>query len=264
MKKICYIFGVFCMLSFLLISNENNSAYSSTNMPVQENNQKDTNIALIEASFKNIEAQEASKQISKAQKEIDAKKISKGTKFLVRSNQEINNYQNNGTKIVFESMYPEKVFSNKKPQKLVFKGRIIKHRNAQMGSNGGLVKIRIEKMMIDNVNYPIAAMITKINNKPVFFNSIKGNSAYIQNTKGALSNGNRYIGSVYKDPCTTFCNDDHILVSPLYLLSGAILQTSNILVSPIAGLLKPGKNVYIQKDSSFLIKLEEDVFVLNI
>lgn len=268
MKNIFYIFCIFCLLyspCFSEIISRNpavDNRLSYENYPISTLNLNNINNAF-KNDRNNNDDNHYSTFIYPQKKEVETIKISKGTKFHVKSKQEISDKTKNGTKVAFESVYPETIFYNHSPSKLLFKGKVIKSRDPQAGCNGGLVKIKVDKMTVGNITYPINGMITRINDKRVLFNNIKGNSAFLNNTINAANMKNGTFRNLYQEPCTKICGDGNALVAPIFLLSGAILQTSNLLLSPVAALFKSGENLNIQKNSDFIIKLEDNVFVLN-
>lgn len=269
MKNIFYIFCVFCLLCSPCFSEiVSNNTTDKNKLSYDNYAISALNLSAINNAFKSSSSSNDNKICPPSlclqqKKEYETEKIPKGTKFLVKSKQDINNRNNNGTKITFESIYPERLFNSQNPSKLAFKGKIVKTREPQMAGNSGLIKINIEKMTVGNVTYPIKGMVTKINDKSIWFNNIKGNSTYLGNAATAAYMKNGALNKIYKDPCLGICTDTNPLIAPLYLLSGAVLQTSNLLLSPVVALFKAGENITIQKNSDFVIKLDQDVFVLK-
>ncbi len=267
-KNMFCIFCAFCLLCTPCFSENIHNKYSTGNKyPTDTQTISVLNLNNINRSFRsnnpnNIDY--STPQTFTEKKELEALKISKGTKFLVKSKQDVSNFSNNGSKIVFESVYPEKIIPNTAPSKLVFKGNITKTRNPQLAGSSALVKIKIDKMVVGNISYPVNGLITKINNKPVYFNSLKGDSSFLANTFKNASIKSGVLSKVYKDPCDVVCEETNAFISPLYLLSGAILQTSNLVLSPVGALFKTGKDLYIKNNSDFVIKLADDVFILKI
>ena len=272
MKNMFCIFCAFCMLCLPGFSE----SYSSKNLSKNTSNNENYTISAInlnaintafKTDLKSVDNNDCTIPLAlclQQKKEFEALKIPKGTKFLVKSKQDLSDKTKNGANIIFESVYPEKIYPNSSPSKLVFKGKITKTRQPQIAGNGGLVKVVIDKMTVGNLTYPVSGMITKINNKPVYFNNIKGDFTYFANTAQTANMRNGILNKMYRDPCEVFCTDTNALIAPLYLLSGAILQTSNLVLSPVSAVFKSGKNVYVSNNSKFVIKLDEDVFVLKI
>lgn len=270
MKNIFYIFCVFCLLCSPCFS-QNLSKNTEVNNKLTYDNYSISalNLNAINSAFKNANSNNNDDNVTpllmslQQKKEFETTKIPKGTKFHVRSKQDISDNSKNGTKVSFESTCPQNITNNHATSKLIFKGKIVKSRNPQAGCNGGLIKIKIDKMTIGNITYPVNGMVTKINDKRVLFNNIKGDSSYLYNTITAANMKNGTLHNLYQEPCTKICGDGNAVIAPIYLLGGAVLQTSNLLLSPVAALFKSGKNVNIQKNSDFIIKLEENVFVLK-
>lgn len=201
-----------------------------------------------------------------AGKELTAIRLEKGRKFSVKSLQPMSVKTQTGTIVSFETLGPEHVFIDKEPSKLVFSGEIVDNRPPGKAGSSGKIKIQIQKVKIENVTYPVSAFISKMNKKPVMFGAIGAASTYVPNLKDRADNGTITINQVYKDPCEV--NDCvtglNAVVKPLYYLAGALLQTADLLICPIAALLVTGQELYVPENTEFEIKLEEDLPVLNL
>ncbi len=100
--------------------------------------------------------------------EFETVKLEKGRKFIVVSEQNLNNGNVEGIPVRFESVQKEYLTYDKKPSKIVFKGKIEKTHKPRMMGKSGTVKIALEKITVDSITYPVTALISKIDNKKVF------------------------------------------------------------------------------------------------
>ncbi len=198
-----------------------------------------------------------------AGKELSAIMLEKGRTFEVKSMQAMSYESVGGTEVKFESLYPERVLLDKAPQKLVFTGEIIKNKPPRKGGGTGTLKVMIKNVKFENITYPAEAYITKMNKKGVFFGAVAGPSNYKNNLTDTANNGT--IHTIYKDPCKTTADECvHAAAKPFYFLTGALLQTADLFISPIVAFFIPGNEVYIPEGTEFEIKLENDIPILEI
>ena len=198
-----------------------------------------------------------------AGKELTAMMLEKGRTFEVKSMQPMSYESTGGTEVKFESLYPERVFLDKEPQKLVFIGEVVKNKPPRKGGGTGTLKVMIKNVKLENITYPAEAYITKMNKKGVFFGAVAGPSNYRDNLADTANNGT--IHTIYKDPCKTTADECvHTAAKPFYFLTGALLQTADLFISPIIAFFIPGNEVYIPEGTEFEIKLENDIPILEI
>lgn len=200
-------------------------------------------------------------QLSAYSEEITAVKLKKGRTFLVKSDLRLSNDVNTGTPVQFDSLSKESIFYPKSPSKVSFKGKVVKTKSPGYAGRSGRIKIALEKITVDNITYPVKALITKKENERVFLNSLGGNSVYLANLGDTISNGT--INTIYKDPCTNnICASS--TTKPFVYLGAAAIQLADLLVAPIASLFKTGNNLDIPANTYFEIKLDEDLCVISL
>ena len=198
-----------------------------------------------------------------AGKELTAMMLEKGRTFEVKSMQPMSYESTSGTEMKFESLYPERVFLDKDPMKLVFTGEVIKNKPPGKGGSSGTLKVMIKNVKLENITYPAEAYITKMNKKGVFLGAVAGPSNYRDNLADTANNGT--IHTIYKDPCKTTADECvHTAAKPFYFLTGALLQAADLFIAPIVAFFAPGNEVYIPEGTEFEIKLENDIPVLEI
>ncbi len=198
-----------------------------------------------------------------AGKELAATMLEKGRTFDVKSMQSMSYETTGGAEVKFESMYPERIFTDKDPVKLVFTGEIVKNKPPRKCGSSGTLKVMIKQVKLENITYPAEAYITKMNKKGVLLGVVAGPSNYKDNLADTVSNGT--IHTIYKDPCKTTADECVSTVTkPFYFLTGALLQTADLFIAPIVALFLPGNEVVIPEGTEFEIKLENDIPVLEI
>ncbi len=194
--------------------------------------------------------------------EFDTIKLEKGRKFLVMSEQNISNNNISGVPVVFESVQKEYLDYNKKPSKIVFKGIIEKTNKPKFAGKSGSVKIKLEKITVDSITYPVTALISKIDNKKVYFNTLYAAPCYLDNLADAANSG--VIHSSIKDPCGADTCTINTYKKPFVFLGAAALQAADLLLSPIIAIGHRGKDIDIPLKTYFEIKLDQDLYVLDI
>ena len=95
-------------------------------------------------------------------------KISKGTKFKVRSGQTISDGSRIGTKLSFTSQNAVTKRYITIPQGTTFKGEVIDSHLPQKIGNGGLIVLKVNSMIYKGSTVGINAKITKANHKKIF------------------------------------------------------------------------------------------------
>ena len=199
-----------------------------------------------------------------ADRELEAINIEKGRTFEVKSLQPMSYESSTGTEVVFESIYPEKIFISKDPMKLIFKGEVIKNTPPRKGGSSGTLKVVINGVKLESIVYPAEAYISKMNKRGLMFGAIVGPSIYKDNLSDTANNG--VINNYYNmDPCSK-ATDECVgaVAKPFYFLSGALLHTVDLFLAPVVAFFAPGKEVYIPEGTEFEIKLEKDIPVLEI
>lgn len=195
--------------------------------------------------------------------EFNTIKLEKGRKFIVKSDQALSNEIYNGTQVKFESPQKESIFAKKSGSKVIFQGKVTKTSGPRKIGKSGVVKIELDKITIDKITYPVAAIISKIENKNVSGNNLMADSIYLSNLANVANTGT--IHSSLKDPCkNNACIESGNLTRPVLFLTGAALGAADLLLSPFVSLFKTGKNVTIPQNTYFEIKLDKDLYVLNI
>ena len=197
-------------------------------------------------------------------KELDAIVLEKGKTFNVKSLKPMSFESATGTKVEFESIYDERIFLSKEPSKLLFKGEVIKNKPPRKGGGSGTLKVKLTGLQVENVTYPIEAYISKMNKKGVLFGAVAGPSRYRDNLANTVNKGT--INNYYNyDPCNVVAHECvSNAVKPFYFITGAALQTADLLLAPMVAFFAKGNEVYIPEGTEFEIKLEEAVPVLEL
>ena len=147
------------------------------------------------------------------------------------------------------------------PANTVFYGEIIETHQPQITCNGGLVVIRVKKMIYKGQTIPINAYITRANDKMIFLNNIKGNRTYLKTTYQKGNWGRTMFNKMMTMTINLGGDGSTILLSPFPFAYGTICIGLNTLTSPICAFFSKGGHVSIPTGSQFKIKLLEDTFI---
>lgn len=197
-------------------------------------------------------------------KELEAIRLDKGRKFIVRSRQPMSSDTPVGTLIDFETVGNVNIFQDKEPSEVTFTGEIIENKPPRLGSRSSTLKLEINKIKVDNITYPATAYISKMDKKPIFAGVLVGAPIYLDNLADVADKGTVTIDKVYKDPCQYKCESIKTPLRPLYYAGGALLQFADLLIAPIVCFFIPGRDIKIPENTAFEIKLENDVSLLKI
>ena len=188
-------------------------------------------------------------------------KIRKGTVINVVNSTKVNDWLAKGNTIKF---YIKEPLVKKKytiPANTVFYGEIIETHQPQITCNGGLVVIRVKKMIYKGQTIPINAYITRADGKMIFLNNIKGNRTYLKTTYQKGNWGRTMFNKMMTMTINLGGDGSTILLSPFPFAYGTICIGLNTLTSPICAFFSKGGHVSIPTGSQFKIKLLEDTFI---
>ena len=188
-------------------------------------------------------------------------KIRKGTVINVVNSTKVNDWLAKGNTIKFYTKEPLVKKKYTIPANTVFYGEIIETHQPQITCNGGLVVIRVKKMIYKGQTVPINAYITRANDKMIFLNNIKGNRTYLKTTYQKGNWGRTMFNKMMTMTINLGGDGSTILLSPFPFAYGTICIGLNTLTSPICAFFSKGGHVSIPTGSQFKIKLLEDTFV---
>ena len=188
-------------------------------------------------------------------------KIRKGTVINVVNSTKVNDWLAKGNTIKFYTKEPLVKKKYTIPANTVFYGEIIETHQPQITCNGGLVVIRVRKMVYKGQTVPINAYITRANDKMIFLNNIKGNRTYLKTTYQKGNWGRTMFNKMMTMTINLGGDGSTILLSPFPFAYGTICIGLNTLTSPICAFFSKGGHVSIPTGSQFKIKLLEDTFV---
>lgn len=189
--------------------------------------------------------------------------LKKGTKLTLRTTSIISDRMSNGTKVYFKLPKPINTRHFSLPSNTKFVGVIVDAHSPQITGNGGLIVIRIEKVIINGVSQEMNAKVTKSNYKKVFFNNIKGKRKYLANLLNAVNPGKNFNDRMWKTTKRLANDNITIIFSPFTLVTGLVVYGANVVTSPVIAFFSKGASISIPADTAFEIKLLEDTTFYN-
>ena len=189
--------------------------------------------------------------------------LKRGTSFTIRNTSSISDRMTEGTKVYFKLPKPIKTKYFTLPENTRFVGVISDSHSPQLTGNGGLVVIRIEKVIINGRTQEVSGKVTKANYKRIYFNNIKGKRKYWSNLAKSIAPGKRFNDKMWKSTKKLAGEGVTFIFSPFTLASGLIVFGANIVASPVIAIFSKGGSISIPADTAFRIKLTEDVTIYN-
>lgn len=206
-----------------------------------------------------VKVYKTEKQTSKTS--ITSTKIPDGTKFRVKSQTAVSGWS--GVNSVLKFATTDTVYKNGVtiPSGTVFQGIISNSHAAQIAGNGGLIEIKITKMIFNGKTIPVEGKITKANSKKIFFNRIKGKNQYIAGVNKQVQNGIKFYKKAKDLSSKLSKNSIGTLFSPIPIITGATGTAIYTVISPITGLIQKGKNISLPANTEYEIKLTKDAYI---
>ena len=188
-------------------------------------------------------------------------RIKKGTKFRVKSNCVISDYQKEGTRVSFTSVKPVTQRYITINEGTRFNAVVEDSHLPQFTGNGGLIVLMVDGMVVNGSTKSVHAKITKANLKKVFLNNIKGKRGYIKGISNQINKGENFYKKTRKTSDKLADNPVGVLISPIPTITGAVVYAVNLVGSPIFAIWSKGARISIPAGSEFEIKLLEDVYL---
>ena len=188
-------------------------------------------------------------------------RIKKGTKFRVKSNCVISDYQREGTRVSFTSIKPvtQRYITINEGTK--FTAFVENSHLPQYTGNGGLIVLMVDGITVNGSTKSVHAKITKANLKKVFLNNIKGKRGYIKGVSKQVDRGENFYRKTRRASTKLADNPIGAIISPIPTITGAVVYTVNLVGSPIFAIWSKGSRISIPAGSEFEIKLLEDVYL---
>ena len=188
-------------------------------------------------------------------------KINRGTKFKTVSKTGVSDSSARGNKVVFTTTKPVTKRYITIPANSTIRGKIVDSHLPQFGGNGGLIKIEIESITINNGNHYADGKITKANGKKIFLNNIKGQRKYAHALKTSVSKSNTFFKKSMRETSKLANDNLTMLLSPFTFVGGVLIYAGRVAISPITSLTAKGARVSLPSDTVYEIKLTKDLYL---
>lgn len=188
-------------------------------------------------------------------------RIKKGTKFRVRSNCVISDYQREGTRVSFTSIKPVTQRYITINEGTRFNAVVEDSHLPQFTGNGGLIVLMVDGIVVNGSTKSVHAKITKANMKKVFLNNIKGKRGYIKGVSRQVDKGENFYKKTHRTSTKLADNPVGLIISPIPTVFGAVVYAVNLVGSPVFAIWAKGSRISIPAGSEFEIKLLEDVYL---
>ena len=188
-------------------------------------------------------------------------RIKKGTKFRVKSNCVISDYQREGTRVSFSSIKPVTQRYITINEGTRFNAVVEDSHLPQFTGNGGLIVLMVDGIVVNDSTKSVHAKITKANMKKVFLNNIKGKRGYIKGVSRQVDKGENFYKKTRRTSTKLADNPVGLIISPIPTVFGAVVYAVNLVGSPVFAIWAKGSRISIPAGSEFEIKLLEDVYL---
>lgn len=190
-----------------------------------------------------------------------AVRIKKGTKFKVQSRTKVSDWNTAGAGMTFVSTAPVTQRYVSVPVGTTFKGEIVESHQPNAFGNGGLLKIKANKVILNGATKPIEAKVIRANDKKVFLNNIKGKRGYVRGMGRAVDKGQKFYDKS-RDISRKWSNNPiGSILSPVPTIVGGVGYTVNFVVSPITAIWSKGDHISIPSGANYVIKLKEHAYI---
>lgn len=144
------------------------------------------------------------------------------------------------------------------PVGTLLKGRVVRSHPSWLGGDGGLLVLKIDKIIINANAFNFDSKITSLNRKIVFFEKIKGKNTYFRSVGNSISPGKSVYSKMWGYTKELASDSPQFILSPITFFTGTLFLGANILVSPVLGIFSKGNNLVIPSGSEIIIKLNEN------
>lgn len=231
--------------------------------------EEDNALPAMPAIFKNENTQQQAKhaqsnpQNSPTKSQITYAVLKKGTKVSLKLLNNVSDRSKSGTVVSFVSLYPVSTTYFTIPMGTKFTGKVVSTHGPQFTGNGGLIAMKIDSMSINDEVQPIDAHVTRVNDKYIFFNNIKGQRKYGKSMLQATKPGRHFLTKMIRITGNLAVDGSSIVLTPFSIAAGVIGLGGNVLISPALALFYKGNPIRINSGSEVEIKFSQDVYIYN-
>lgn len=189
--------------------------------------------------------------------------LKKGTRIYAKILNEVSDKSKKGTRVKFATLYPVSTTYFTIPMGTEFYGKIAQTHKPGFPSNGGLIVININSVVLNGEIQEVDAFIAKINHKYIFFNKIKGKNKYLSNVVKSTKNGRHFFWKMMRVTGNLASDGSSIIVAPFSIIAGVLGLGGDILISPVTGAFHKGEPIKVPSGTVVELKLKQDMFITN-
>ena len=190
-------------------------------------------------------------------------KIRRGTKFKTISTGWASDSSGVGNRVNFKTTKPVTKRYRTIPAGTVIRGKIIDSHSPQITGNGGLIKLEIESITIDDATHYTKGKITKANGKFIYFNNIKGKRKYLSNVGTNIKKSHKFFQKAMKKTSQYASDGLTVIASPFTFIGGTIGWIGGTVLSPITASPAKGGRISLPPETRYEIKLTEDLYIYD-
>ena len=195
--------------------------------------------------------------------EFTTTKIKRGTKFKTISTGWASDSSGVGNRVNFKTTKPVTKRYITIPAGTVIRGKIIDSHSPQITGNGGLIKLEIESITINDATHYTKGKITKANGKFIYLNNIKGKRKYLSNVATNIKKSHKFFQKAMKKTSQYASDGLTVIVSPFTFVGGTIGWLGGTILSPITAIPAKGGRISLPPETRYEIKLTEDLFIYD-
>lgn len=188
-------------------------------------------------------------------------KIPRGTKFKVKSQTKLSDWNTAGARATFVSTEPVTKRYITIPAGTVFKGVIEDSHQPNFAGNGGLLKLKSDMIVLDGNSRNINAKVVRANDKKIFLNNIKGKRGYLKGIAVNVDKGQQFYNKSRNTSAKLSQNPVGTIISPIPTVVGAAGYCANLVVSPITALWSKGAHISLPAGTQYTIKFKQDLLI---
>ena len=187
--------------------------------------------------------------------------VKKGTKFKVKSQTKVSDWNSAGAGMTFVSVAPVTKRYVSFPTGTVFKGVIEESNQPAYAGNGGSLKLKAHSVYINGSPHSIDGKIIRANDKLVFFNNIKGKRGYAKGVSKQVKKGNAFYKKSRNLSSKLASNPVGIIISPVPTIVGFIGYGANVVITPVTAIWSKGEHITLPAGTPYTIKLRQDCII---
>ncbi|MBR6099115.1 hypothetical protein IKP85_05145 [bacterium] len=188
-------------------------------------------------------------------------KIPKGTKFKVKSQTKLSDWNTSGARATFVSTEPVTKRYISVPVGTTFRGVIEDSHQPNFAGNGGLLKLKADSVVLSGNSHSIDAKVIRADNKKIFLNNIKGKRGYAKGVANQVSKGQRFYTKSRNVSSKMSSNPVGTILSPIPTIVGAVGYTANLIVSPVTALWSKGSHITLPAGTPYTLKFRQDLYI---